>query len=208
MTGVATTIEVFADITCPFTHVGLKVVTSNLVERSLDVEVHVRAWPLEWVNGKALDVDATAKKVAALREQLGESYFADFRIDRWPETTLPALNLAAAAYERGPSVGLTVSLALRDKLFENGSDAADSSVLTEIAKEHGVPLPFSTNNESVRLDYSEGRRRGVVGSPHYWIGADSFFCPSLDIGHDALDGLTARIDVEGLERFMAKLPDR
>jgi len=74
------------------------------------------------------------------------------------------------------------------------------------AKDYGVEPPRSTSGDAVRADYSEGQRRGVVGSPHFWIGDDGFFCPSLDIGHDAAGGLTARVDVEGLEGFMAKLP--
>ena len=37
------TIEVFADITCPFTHVGLRRVAAEFGDQ---VQVRVRAWPL------------------------------------------------------------------------------------------------------------------------------------------------------------------
>ena len=52
------TVEVYADITCPFTHVGLKQVVRHVDAMAEPAEVIVRAWPLEWVNGKPLDVDA------------------------------------------------------------------------------------------------------------------------------------------------------
>ena len=51
-----TTIEVFADIWCPFAHVSLRCVTEarDAAGRS-DVAIHVRAWPLELVNGAPMD---------------------------------------------------------------------------------------------------------------------------------------------------------
>ncbi|MFT4616189.1 MAG: hypothetical protein ACKVG5_14010 [Acidimicrobiales bacterium] len=49
----STTVEVFADITCPFTRVGLKRVVEHLAQIDHPIEVIVRAWPLEWVNGTA-----------------------------------------------------------------------------------------------------------------------------------------------------------
>lgn len=44
-------VEVFADITCPFTHVGLRRLVRHResVGRN-DVVLRVRAWPLELVN--------------------------------------------------------------------------------------------------------------------------------------------------------------
>jgi hypothetical protein len=58
----ASQVEVFADITCPFTHVGLKQVVRHVAEMSEPCDVIVRAWPLEWVNGAPLDVDAVMVK--------------------------------------------------------------------------------------------------------------------------------------------------
>ena len=119
---VSTTIEVFADITCPFTHVGLKRVVEHVSEMDRPVDVIVRAWPLEWVNGTALDVAAVQVKAAALHDQLGVDDFAGLRAERWPTTTLPALELAAAAYDIDARTGLAVSLALRAALFEQGRE--------------------------------------------------------------------------------------
>ena len=51
----STTVEVFAEITCPFAYVGLTRVSEHVAELGRPVEVLVRAWPLEWVNGTLLD---------------------------------------------------------------------------------------------------------------------------------------------------------
>ena len=58
-----TRLEVFADISCPFTHVGLKRFTHVGLKRVVhelaasdgQIDIVVRAWPLEWVNGAPLE---------------------------------------------------------------------------------------------------------------------------------------------------------
>ncbi len=200
-----TTVEVFADVTCPFTHVGLKQVVQHVADMSEPAEVIVRSWPLEWVNGTPLAVDAVLTKAAALTEQLGVNDFAGLRRDRWPDTTIPALNLAAAAYERDASTGLSVSLALRAALFEQGRDIADPEVLASIAADHGLAPPGRDPLPSVTDDFELGQRRGVQGSPHFFVDADGFFCPALDLGHDDDGHLTARFDRDQLADFFARI---
>jgi predicted DsbA family dithiol-disulfide isomerase len=202
---VSSTVEVFADITCPFTHVGLKRVVEHVAEMRRPAAVRVRAWPLEWVNGKGLAVDAVEAKARALTEQLGVDDFHGLRHDRWPATTIPALNLAASGYERDADTGLAVSLAVRAALFEEGFDVSDPSVLAAIADRHDLAAPGHEAAAAVRYDYDLGRRRGVTGSPHFWVGHDDFFCPSLDLGHDADGRLVAHFDAAGLARFFARL---
>jgi predicted DsbA family dithiol-disulfide isomerase len=200
---IMTVVEVFADITCPFTHVGLKRVVEHVAEMERPAIVHVRAWPLEWVNGAPLEVAAVEMKAEALTEQLGSDDFSGLRVDRWPATTIPALALAAQAYARGPDTGLAISLSLRSALFEHGHDVGDPEVLAAIASDHG--LTGLADADAVRADYEEGLRRGVSGSPHFWVGDDEFFCPALDLGHDADGRLTARLDTEGLAEFFARI---
>ncbi|MFV2040253.1 MAG: DsbA family protein [Acidimicrobiales bacterium] len=203
-----TIVEVFADITCPFTHLGLGLVTERLSDANEDVEVRVRAWPLEWVNGVPLDVTSTAAKIETLREQLGTERFSGFRPDRWPHTMIPALNLAAAAYAQGPSTGLEVSLELRNALFEQGRDISDPAILAPLADDHRLPHAATEAGAAVTADYAEGRRRGVTGSPHFWVDDQNYFCPSLDVGHDPAGDLTAAFDEAGLTEFMAGLANR
>ena len=195
-------VEVFADITCPFTHVGLKRVVSHLEQVSDDIEVIVRAWPLEWVNGQPLDADIVKMKAGILDEQLGLHDFAGFSTEAWPDTTIPALNLAAEGYAKDPATGLTVSLELRAALFEEGLDISDPQVLGEVAARHGLDAPSTEASAAVYADYELGKEQGVIGSPHFWSQGTDFFCPALDIGHDDSGGLTARFDPERLQMFL------
>ena len=200
-----TILEVFAEITCPFAHVGLKRVVQHVEDTDQQIDVIVRAWPLEWVNGSGLDADAVQVKATALHDQLGVDDFSGFRIDRWPSTTIPALELAAAAYERDAATGLAVSLALRAALFEEGRDVSDPTVLADIAAAHGITAHVAGSDVGVRADYEAGQARGVDGSPHFFVGDDDFFCPALDLGHDADNHLTARFDADKLASFFARI---
>ena len=202
---VTATIEVFADINCPFTHVGLKVVAGEINASDTPVELRVRAWPLEWVNGAPLDVDDVARKVAALSSQLGIADFDGFRPDTWPDTTIPALNLADAAYQRDAATGFAVSVRLRSMLFEEGRDIADEHVLAEVADSFALPRPGLEPAAGVEADYTEGQRRGVRGSPDFWAEGREFFCPSLNIGHEADGSLTAAFDDGGIRELVRSL---
>ena len=201
----STTIDVFADITCPFTHVGLKRVIEHIAEMDRPVTVHVRAWPLEWVNGSGLDVTAVEAKAKALTEQLGVDDFSGLDHGQWPVSTIQALELAAAGYARDMATRLAVRIDLRAALFEQGRNVDDPEVLAEIAARHELPVPDPGACAAVQADYDEGRARGVSGSPHFFVGQDDFFCPALDLGHDADGNLTARLDTEGLASFFSRI---
>ncbi len=175
-------IEVFADILCPFTHLGLRRLVERRAEAGRTVPVlHVRAWPLELVNGEPLDGDFVGEEVVALREHVAPDLFGGFDSARFPSTSLPALTLVAAAYRRSARLGEQVSLALRDALFEEGVDIGTVDVLAEIAATHGLDAPEVEDRDAVTADLAEGRRRGVEGSPHFFLGSEGFFCPSLEI---------------------------
>ena len=196
-------VEVFADITCPFTHAGLKRVVSQLAPLDGNTQIVVRAWPLEWVNGSPLEAGPVAEKIEALEKQLNVDDFKGFRAETWPSTTIPALNLAAAASLVDDETGLQVSLALRSALFEQGLDVGDPDVLSEIAAEHGLEAPGLEPHPQVEADYADGQRRGVRGSPDFWVGSDEFFCPALTLAHDDRGALLAEFDPAGLDRFIA-----
>jgi predicted DsbA family dithiol-disulfide isomerase len=175
-------IEVFADIGCPYTHVGLKAVAEQLKARGReDVKLRVRSWPLEWVNGRPMDVQATCDHIEELREQVSSAYFTGFDKARLPKSTIPVLAFVAAAYRAGPEIGRAVSLELRDALFERGEDVSHPKVLAAIAEPHGLSGPEPDDYATVVADWKEGRARGVSGSPHFFCGDQSAFCPSLKI---------------------------
>lgn len=204
-----TLIEVFADVSCPFAHAGLHRWFSrrDLAGRN-DVGLHVRAWPLEIVNGAPLTGDALAPKVAALSKVFPE-LFRGFDARRFPSTTLPALRLTHRAYAVGIATGERMASQLRDHLFVDGDDISDPDLLADLARHHGVPEQGDAEEDPVLDDLEEGRRRGVIGSPHYFGPGFDAFCPGLDIGHvgDELDvaATGARFD-EFLERCFEPRP--
>jgi predicted DsbA family dithiol-disulfide isomerase len=196
------TIEVFADLRCPFTHVGLR----RLVERRaalgrVDVALTIRAWPLELVNDAPLDPVMIGEEVDELRAQVAPDLFTGFDPSHFPASSLPGLMLAAAAYHHSVHAGEHVSLALREALFEDGRDIADPAVLHDIAADAGIETPTAAATEDVLADWREGVQRGVIGSPTFLIGDRAFFCPSLDIS--PIDGhLRITSDPAALDTFL------
>ena len=115
---------------------------------------------------------------------------------------MPAFALAAVAYRRDLATGEAVSLALRDALFEDGRNIAEPAVLAEISERYDLESPTAADRRRTLEDWHDGRARGVVGSPHFFIAGRSFFCASLDIakvdGHLRIttkeDGLNAMLE--------------
>jgi predicted DsbA family dithiol-disulfide isomerase len=177
-----TNIEVFADIVCPFTHVGLKRLIAERQWRGASGFVRVRAWPLEWINGAPLSVDLVAHEIEALRAQVSPGTFAGFSPATFPRTSIPAFGLVAAGYALSTATGESLSRAVRDALFEGGLDISDPRVLADIGERYGVvPFDLATSCDAARADWERGKARGVQGSPHFFVGDRDWFCPSLRI---------------------------
>jgi predicted DsbA family dithiol-disulfide isomerase len=196
------TVEVFADVVCPFTHVGLRRIVGRRAElgRSRPV-LRIRAWPLELVNGAPLDPGVVAQHVEELREQVAPELFAGFDRATLPKSSLAALGLVADAYDVGEVVGEQVSLALRTALFEAGRDIADPGVLDEIATAHAVGARHADAQRAVLADFEDGKRRGVRGSPEFYLDGQGWFCPSLRI-EKVDDRLEIALDPDGFEPFL------
>lgn len=194
-------VEVFADITCPFTHVGLRrLVAARDARGAHDHRILVSSWPLELVNGRPTDGAALAPKVEALRRSVAPDLFAGFDPGRFPASSLPALGLVAAAYGRDLAAGERLSLAVRTALFEQGADVADPDVLIALAR--GCDLPDLPGDEQrVIDDWHRGEALGVVGSPHFFVGDRDVFCPTLEISQGD-DGPAIAFDTEALDRFL------
>ncbi|MCP4433907.1 MAG: DsbA family protein [Actinomycetia bacterium] len=205
--GAVADIEVFADVGCPFTHVGLlRFVEERSRHGREDLGLVVRAWPLEVVNGKPLDPAFIREEVDEIRSQLGGGLFSGFDEASFPHTSIPAMSLAASAYESGTSVGEAVSLRLRDLLFEQGFDISDDDLLAGLARSHGVdwdPSEHDAHEAQVAADHERGVDLGVVGSPHFLTGAGGFFCPALDVSRGDDGHLRVTADREGFDRFLA-----
>ena len=199
------TIEVFADIWCPFAHVGVRALVARRCELGrLDVPLWIRAWPLELVNSQPLEADHVAQEVADLRAQVAPDLFAGFDVTAFPRTSLPALALAAVGYGRDQRTGEHVSLALRNALFEEGRDIADAGVLAVIADAYRLDAVTLADDEAVRADWREGQRRGVKGSPHFFCGETNAFCPALEIAKDEHEHLRVHANPDALHDFIAR----
>jgi predicted DsbA family dithiol-disulfide isomerase len=192
-------VDVWADVVCPFTHVGLARLTQRRDTAGVDTWFRVHAWPLEWVNGKPLDPAFVAEEIAALRAQVAGDLFTGFDPATFPATSVPALALTAAAYARGPEVGERTALAVRHALFERGLDVSEPEVLAVVADELGIG-DLAADEDAVRAEYDAGAARGVVGSPYFLVRDEGFFCPSLKIAHDE-EGFVVAFDVDAFEDF-------
>jgi predicted DsbA family dithiol-disulfide isomerase len=137
-----------------------------------------------------------AQHVDEVREQGEPGLFRGFTPAMVPRTSLPAFALAAVAAARGSELGEQVSLALRDALFEEGRDVADPAVLRDLRERFDLPEPGPEARRAVDGDYEEGRRRGVRGSPEYFLDGQGFFCPALRL--DRVDG---RLEIAGSDAF-------
>jgi 2-hydroxychromene-2-carboxylate isomerase len=197
-------VEVFADIGCPFAHVGLRrlVAARAAAGRTAgDAPILVRAWPIEWVNESGWDAAFIAAEVAELRRAAAADLFAGFDETTFPTTTIPALQLGLWGYGADPAVGEAVALHLRDVLFEEGRDPGSADVRDELRARFrltGAP----PGPEAVHADWEEGRSLGVIGSPHFFLRDLDFFCPALDVGHHA-----GHLRVEADPRRFAQLTD-
>jgi predicted DsbA family dithiol-disulfide isomerase len=182
------TVEVFADILCPFTHVGLHTLIDRRAERGLDEpHLRIRAWPLELINGAPLDPHHIGAEITALRASVRPDLFAGFSVDTFPPTSMVAFALSAAADRTGdPVLAEDVGMALRDAVFEQGLDIGRPEVVAAIAARFALdPLDADATEAAVRVDWEEGSARGVIGSPHFFTGDDaSWFCPGLAISRD------------------------
>lgn len=182
------TVEVYADVLCPFTHAGLHTVIDRRTARGLsEPRLHIHAWPLELINGKPLDPHHVGAEILALRGTVRPDLFAGFSESSFPTTAMAAYALTAAADRTGDPVLIEeVGVAVRNAVFEEGLDLGKPEVVAPIAARFGLqPLDAEATLASVRADWEAGKARGVVGSPHFFTadGGD-WFCPSLAISRD------------------------
>lgn len=199
------TVEVFADILCPFTHVGLRTLVDRRTERGLtQPRLRIRAWPLEVVNGRPLDPEHVRAEIIALRASVRPDLFTGFSVESFPKTSMAAFALTAAADRTGDPVLIEqVGIAVRNAVFEDGLDVGEAAVVDKIAGRFGLtPLDGEAASAAVRADWEEGRDRGVIGSPHFFTAdGGNWFCPGLAISRDDVGNFVVAWK-EGTEAFI------
>jgi predicted DsbA family dithiol-disulfide isomerase len=202
------TVEVFADVLCPFTHAGLHTLIDRRTALGHDEpRLRIRAWPLELVNGAPLDPHHIGAEIAALRASVRPDLFAGFSVDTFPATSMTAFAVTAAAARTGDAVMVEeVGMALRDALFEQGLDIGQPEIVAPIADSFGLkPLDAQETSAAVRADWDEGKARGVIGSPHFFTSeGESRFCPVLDISRDDVGNFVIAWK-QGTEAFVDSL---
>jgi predicted DsbA family dithiol-disulfide isomerase len=198
-----TEIEVFADIWCPFAHVGLRCARDQRDATGReDVIIRVRPWPLELVNGAPMDPAKTTAHIEHLRHQVDGTLFAGFDPSTFPTSTLDSLALIEHAYDIDVRLGELATFAVRDALFEKGLDISDPSVLASIADALGIGPAAEIDREAVVASWHDGQGRGVKGSPHFFHGDREVFCPTLDISRDDAGDVSIALNIERLNAFL------
>ena len=195
-------VEVFADVWCPFTHVGLRRFVELRTHMDVPPALVVRSWPLELVNGAPMDPAFIAEEVDDIRGSVAPDLFTGFDPARFPTTTLSALALTSRAYEQSAATGEAVALELRDRLFERGEDIGDPGVVAAVATAHGLPADAGDDHDLPTRDWEEGKARGVIGSPHFFTPGGDWFCPSLDVSRADDGHLRITDDPEGFDAFV------
>ncbi|MBS1848578.1 MAG: DsbA family protein [Actinobacteria bacterium] len=202
MTTTPDPVEIFADMLCPFAHVGIhRVLEARLDRGGSSPKLWIRAWPLETINDGPFDGDLLADEIAALRGGVAPELFAGFDPKTFPSTAMPAFALAAAGHRVGPAVGEAVSIELRNRLWEHGEDIADPGVLAEVADVHGIEVT-DADRATVAADHAEGEARGVIGSPYFFANGEGFFCPTFNVSRDG-SGFHVTPDRERFATFVA-----
>lgn len=192
------TVEVFADVTCPFAHVALRRFVAERDARGrTDVAVRVRAWPLELINGEAEPAHEVAERVEALRRSVAPELFRSFDPDRFPTSSLPALAAEASTYRADPSAGERFSMSIRTALFEDGCDITDPDLLADLGAMPG------DGRRQVLTDWDDGKARQVQGSPHFFVDVADYFCPSMKVDHRA-ERLQVSFDRPGFESLLQR----
>jgi len=200
------TLEIFAEIVCQFTHVSLHRLIDARDASGAKLPARVRAWPLELVNSRPQDPDVVAREIDGLRVEVAPELFKGFEPSHLPCTSIPAFGLAAAAYEgQGDAKGEAVSLALRDAVFEDGLDVGDPEVVGMLGERFGIERPPSGYADlSARADWHRGMARHVQGSPHFFLGSRDWFCPGLSIRHQGGE-YDIRVDETRRREFYASV---
>ena len=197
-----TRVEVYADIVCPFAYIGLKRLQERRDELNRsDVHLHIRSWPLEWVNGQPVDPHFIGEEIDEIRPQVATDLFQGFDTGAFPASSVPGLALTIAAYAVSAPLGEQVAMELRDLLFEQGRDVGDPSVLAELASKYELTIP---DERVVRSEYEDGKQRGVVGSPHFFVGGTATFCPALDIKR-VEDALVVKVDEAAFDELVTSV---
>lgn len=184
------TVEIWADLVCPFCYIGKRNFETALsrFDRKAEVKIIWRSFEL--------DPEARNKPGVSIHEHLAEKYGQSvewareatervtsmaaeagikFSIDRTvPANTFDAHRLVHLSADRG--LGDRAEELIFSAYFTEGRKIGDKQVLAGLADDIGIPADEATGllegdgySKSVREDENEGRKLGINGVPCFLI---------------------------------------
>ena len=178
-----TIVEVFADVSCPFAHVGLRRFVEQralvLTGRPRPSSPRVAARARQWLSARSPNRPRHMSRSFATKSHPISSPAST--LDRSP-------NRHSRRWDwRPPHIGSAIASgngsAWRYAMLSS-KPAATSA--TRRYSERSRPnressVPTSDAVDAVIADWEEGKRRGVRGSPEFFVKGRGYFCPTLDI---------------------------
>jgi len=150
------TIQIWADLLCPFAHVAVYRLRQTRERLGLRVQLDHHAFPLELFNGphprRGTDTEAVALGQIAPE--------AGFRVwtgpdDLYPHTVLLATEAVLAAKAQSEGTGEALDAALRRAFWLQSRSIAHRQVILDVADEAAAELADATGGPVVRLDVHE-----------------------------------------------------
>jgi predicted DsbA family dithiol-disulfide isomerase len=172
-------VTVYADVVCPFATFTLRGLRAARDRLGLDLQIDLRAFPLELVNRRPHDLGLIELEKPVLAELEAHLGWRRWRAEpsTWPVTSLLALEAVQAAKQ--PEVGglrasEELDNALRRALFLDSRCIALLPVILEVAEECpdmdraalAADLQHGVGRADVMRQYARAERKEVQASPH------------------------------------------
>lgn len=187
------TIDVWADIVCPFCYIG-----EARLRKAADANVTIvpRAFQLNPEGGErrpameylAEKFGGTVEQVEASQQRIVDLAHAEglpFSNDRIIGDTMPAHRLVAEAAETSPVLALDVREAIQRGHFGGTLDITDHAALVEVAVEAGLErdraeavIASQEHTDLVRGEHAQASAMGATGVPFTVVG-ERFGIPGM-----------------------------
>lgn len=190
------TIVVFADLGCPWAHVGVHRLHSARQRLGLEASVgmDVRAFPLEIINAQPTPFKGLQNEIPELAVMEPDAGWELWTADAttWPVTTLLPMEAVEAAKEQSLEASATLDHALRRALFGQSRCISMRHVILDVAATcEGLDVPALVE----ALDDGRARRPmldgytsaagAIEGSPHYFLAdGTALHNPGVDFHWD------------------------
>lgn len=185
------TIVVFSDLSCAFAHLCVHRLLSARDRLGVDVRLVHKPFILEEVNAFPIPkhfLDSEVPQIAPLDFDAGWSVWNELP-EKWPVSTLLAMEAVRAAAEQGPAAHEQLDRALRLAFFRDHRCITMRSVVLDVASQCGE-VDVATLAEAL----DGGRHRGdliadhrlaldvVAGSPHlFFADGDNVHNPGVEV---------------------------